>query len=615
MEKAKKAAKIVLVISVILMLLCMIVVSAVQTNGGQVKIKQLKIDTPDGWVMDMDIYIPKTATVDNPAPGIVTSHGHYNNKEMQDANFVELARRGYVVLTIDQPSHGDSDTLPGEGTADVFKGTYWAAKYLSELNYVDSERIGVTGHSAGASTAINSNALVYEQQFGTHYIASALLNCGSPWYKDADGNFSNELYGDRDVGIIAAKYDEFFYIIYGEDGVTPIAEAPTFMQQESSQVFLNFGEDPAGQTFDANKIYTKNIDGKDTIRVIYQYNIIHPWSHFSTQATAGVIDYFERTLGAPNPIDANNQVWPWKEAFNLVGCIGFGLFILSFAILMTYTPFFKAVGSETLAEPIKISDGKGKKWFWLPLIINGVFSCIVYFPLVAFGYNKIHGVQPETMGIALWAMITGLACILTLFIAYKSYGKSNGFDLVERGVSIKGERLWKTILLGIIVAGVSYAWVFFADYFFKADFRFWTLAYKTFTVDKLGIAAWPYVWMFLLFYIPSAVSVSAFNYNTIGKKGWVNCLIVAVFVALPCFILPWMQYIYYFNTDMMLFFGKVNRYNMYCLWLFPTMLVLIGATFIARCVYKATKNPYLAGIVNGLIVTIINVANTRSFIV
>lgn len=614
MEKAKKIAKKVLVLSIVLMLLSMIVASVVQTNGGKVKIKQLTIETPDGWMMDMDLYIPNNATAETPAPGIVTSHGHYNNKEMQDANYVELARRGFVVLNIDQPSHGNSDNLPGEDTASVFKGTYWGAKFLAELNYVDSERIGVTGHSAGASTAINSNALKYEQQYDTHYIAAALLNCGSTYYKDSDGNFSNSLYGNRDVGVVAAYYDEFFYIVYGEDGETPIAEAPTFMQQDGAQVFLSFGEEP-DEVKQPNTIYTKEIDGKDTIRVIYQHNMIHPWSHFSATATASVIDFFDRTLDAPISIEPNKQVWQWKEAFNFVGCVGLALFIISFAVLMTYTPFFKAVGSDTLAEPIQITDSKGKKWFWIPLAISAVFSTVIYFPSVAHGYNIVHGVQPESMGIALWSVLCGLFCILSMWLAYKKYGKSNGFDLVERGVVLRGERLWKTIVLGVLVFAVSYTWVFFADFFFKTDFRLWTLAFKTFTVDKVGIAAWPFVWMFLLFYIPSSISVNAFNYNTIGKKGWVNCLIIALFVVIPCIVLPIMQYTYYVNTGFMLFFDKVNRYNMYCLWLFPMLAVLGGATFISRCIYKATKNPYLAGIVSALMVTFINVINTRTFVV
>ena len=89
MEKAKKAAQKLLCVSIILMLLSMIVVSVVQTNGGKVTIKQLTIETDQGWTMDADLSVPDTATAANHAPGIVCTHGNDNNKEMQDANFVE----------------------------------------------------------------------------------------------------------------------------------------------------------------------------------------------------------------------------------------------------------------------------------------------------------------------------------------------------------------------------------------------------------------------------------------------------------------------------------------------------------------------------------------------
>lgn len=42
----------------------------------------------------------------------------------------------------------------------------------------------------------------------------------------------------------------------------------------------------------------------------------------------------EETLGAPNPMPGSNQTWWLKEAFNLVGLIGFFGAIVPFAALM-----------------------------------------------------------------------------------------------------------------------------------------------------------------------------------------------------------------------------------------------------------------------------------------
>ena len=112
MEKTKKTAKIFLCLSLVLMLLCGIVVSAVQTSGGKVVMKELNIETDSGYTMSAYLLIPKTATPDNPAPAIVTSHGYLNNKEMADANYVELARRGFVVLSIELSFTCEKSTIP-----------------------------------------------------------------------------------------------------------------------------------------------------------------------------------------------------------------------------------------------------------------------------------------------------------------------------------------------------------------------------------------------------------------------------------------------------------------------------------------------------------------------
>ena len=62
MEKVKKTAKLFLCISLALMLLCGIVVSAVQTSGGDVVMKELNIETDSGYTMSAYLLIPKTAT-------------------------------------------------------------------------------------------------------------------------------------------------------------------------------------------------------------------------------------------------------------------------------------------------------------------------------------------------------------------------------------------------------------------------------------------------------------------------------------------------------------------------------------------------------------------------
>jgi cephalosporin-C deacetylase-like acetyl esterase len=147
----KKKARMWLCISVVLMLISMIGASVVQTSGGSVTVKDLHWETTAGYQMSGLLFVPKGVSDKNKAPAIVTSHGMFNNREMQDANFVELSRRGYVVLSMDMFSHGNSENVANIGI--LTTGMYEAVKMMATLNYVDTSRIGITGHSLGGMSS------------------------------------------------------------------------------------------------------------------------------------------------------------------------------------------------------------------------------------------------------------------------------------------------------------------------------------------------------------------------------------------------------------------------------------------------------------------------------
>ena len=603
MEKAKKTAKILLCLSLILMLSCGIVVSYVQTSGGQVIMQELMLETDSGYAMSAYLFIPKTATAENPAPAIVTSHGYLNNKEMTDANYVELSRRGFVVLSIDQPDHGDSQVTPSFFIL-APDGVYQGVLALSRMPFVDNSRIGVTGHSMG-SWSVNA-AIKSDNTHETHLIAAALIHCNDPLYQDDDGNFAN-LYGNRDVAVVSAVYDEFFGTSVSADG-QPLS-SPYFMETDTAQSFLNFGRDPAEcEVREAFTEYKEDVDGKETLRIIYRPPIIHPWSHFSARSESYICDFFSKTLDAPNPINPADQIWQWKEAFNFVGIIGFVLFLVSFATLLVFTPTFAALRAESPAEPVPVKDKAGKLWFWLSMAAGSLFGCIVYLPLVNKG-NGMAVAQGEAMGLGLWSAACGIFTILSMILSYFAYGKKNGLDLGERGVKQPIKKLGLSILLALIVVTVGYGIVFVEDYFFFADFRLWTLAIKAFEAPILRYL--PYILLFFPYYIANSVATNCFNHNGIGGK--FNRILCALFAAAPALILPWIQYITYYTTGHMMWFQRSMgdpNYPMFVLWLFPIVLILFGTTLMNRAIYKVTKNPYIAGLINAIFVGMITITNT-----
>jgi len=116
--------------------------------------------------------------------------------------------------------------------------------------------------------------------------------------------------------------------------------------------------------------------------------------------------------------------------------------------------------------------------------------------------------------------------------------------------------------------------------------------------------------------VAQSVAANCVNYNTVGGK--FNGLIVSLFAAFPAFVLPWIQYITYYSTKQMMWYQATMadpNYPMFVLWLFPIVLILIGTTAISRVIYKHTKNPYIAGIINAIIVGMITITNTCTMFV
>lgn len=600
-----KRNRLVLWISIALMLVSCIFTCMIQTNFGKVSVKEINWVTDNGYTMNAWLFIPDTATADSPAPAVVTSHGMFNNKGMQDLNFVELARRGFVVLAQDMPSHGDSQDVDGFGATTM--GLYESVKELAGMPFVDAQRIGITGHSLGGMSC--NVAVALDNMAPTPLVAAVLLNSADGTYTDDSGAFAN-IYGSRDLGIIAGQYDEWFFDDTDANGNHTLPK--DYISNKNAQSVLHFGQDPAQlDQRKANTMYKETVDGKECIRVIYNPPIIHPWSHFSKRSTVATIEFFQESLDAPNPLPGSSQIWQYKAAANLVGLIGFFAFMVSLTLVLAKTPFFAELSVETPVAPRK-TDKAGKGWFYGSLAVGAAFGTLTYFPILtalksASGY--VPGVsQSSPRGVGVWAMACGLFAIVSMVVSYFAYGKKHGVDLQEIGVKISLKKLGKTILLAAVVLFATMLTVFLADYFFMADFRIWVLAVRAFKLEQLGITFAPYAFLFLVYYVANSVAVNCFNYNDIGAKQgrWVNTLLVALAAVLPAVILLLMQYIPYFaGSDLMW-----PHNNMYGVWLFPMLVILPGAAWVSRIIYRQTKNPYLPGIICGVMVAIISCTNT-----
>ena len=145
------------------------------------------------------------------------------------------------------------------------------------------------------------------------------------------------------------------------------------------------------------------------------------------------------------------------------------------------------------------------------------------------------------------------------------------------------------------------------QYLFQSDFRLWVLAVKPFGSDRLWAAALMAP-LFLIYFVASSVILNVYSRFTLGGREWLNTLVVAFFTALSGIVVLLLQYVVFFAT------GEMNPWiqAMEGIFMFPIVVILFVSAIISRKLYRATGNPYLAGIVNGLVAMLISIANTQT---
>src|SRR3954452_5067991 len=167
----------------------------IQTGGG-IRILDVRFAGTGAVGMSALLYVPPNATAKTPAPGILAVHGYFNSRETQDGFAIELARRGYVVLALDQTGHGYSDP---PAFAAGFGGPDGLA-YLRGLETVDKSNIGLEGHSMGG-WAVLAAAAAKPDEYKSMVLEGS--STGKPFAADGTATWP------RNVALVFAQYEEF----------------------------------------------------------------------------------------------------------------------------------------------------------------------------------------------------------------------------------------------------------------------------------------------------------------------------------------------------------------------------------------------------------------------
>ncbi len=507
-------------IGIVLALVGCIVAALVQTGGGTIAVKDLRFNGPGGSVMSALLYVPKTATSKTPAPAILAVHGYINSRETQDGFAIEYARRGYVVLALDQTGHGYSDP---PAFANGFGGPAGLA-YLRGLDIVDKDNIGLEGHSMGGWTILAA-AITTPDAYKSMVLEGS--STGAPFAAEGSTTWP------RNLAVVFSTMDEFSTLMWG---VPRGADAP-----KSAKLQKVFG---AAGPVEVGKVYGSIADG--SARVLYQPNVTHPGDHISNAAIGHSIDWFAQTLKGGKAIATGDQVWGWKELGTFAGFIGFVFLILGLGGMLLGT---KAFAPSVRALPAtKGITGGG---WWIGAIIMMAIPILTFFPFFKVGaLLPASWLFPQTITtqIMVWAVLNGLISLVLFLLWHFLSNKKAGGSAASYGLAGGGTALWKGIgsdlLLASVVAAAGCLLLELADYFFKVDFRLWILALKPLSLPQFGIFL-RYIIPFAAFFLMSSVALNG-QMRLPGAKAstrfWANMMLLAggfvVFLAaeyLPLF--------------------------------------------------------------------------------
>lgn len=645
--KRNKKSLMMLAIALVVILVSSFFASMIQSDFYAVKVTDLRneenvgdlyqadgvtVKTEDGVkgkVVSGILFMPKDASSTNKKPAVIMTHGYLNNRELQLQNAIELARRGFIVLTVDREGHGNYLPTSDSGSAMMnTNGLYDSAKYVYNLPEVDKTKVGITGHSMGGYTT--AMTLMSDASVG---IISAGLMQGWSTFIAAGANV--------DVGMLKAQDDEFFFTSKFPNGDPSICRE--YLQSTGA---ANFVKDysytttgsvdiKSGDKYVNGNVVTAAGEGKaidGAFRVIYEANEIHPLNHFSTESASYVVDFFYNAFGTPKGesyIAPGAQTWWVKEAFSTIGLAAFFFMIFPLISLLLTAPCFASLNKpedlDLNANLPSIKDGSAK----------GITSTVLYFvsgiATMLFGgfilkdaYTEwgsrlvpqgTYFPQDTTGNIAGWALICagfavfvmGIVWIIKLIVgkATAKDGEVAASYSPFNCAKISIANFLKTVCLAITTIALLYAVVFINWEIFKVDFRIWTLDVKPFMIEIVPAIS-RYIPLFFAFYAINAIGNAGFRLKDLPE--WATIAINAFFNAAGVLLVILIQYITFRSTGVLWQSEMALGYIV----VFPMVAVLAIATIISRVLYKKTGNIWLGAMINAILFTIITCANTAA---
>lgn len=595
------------------------------------------------------MYVPNTATEENPAPVVFVLPGFTRTKATMAQYCIELSRRGAVVFTLDPGAQGSTTANSTAGANGVEYLVQYVYNNSDDFKFCDKNRFGAIGHSAGGGNVIT----LASDMAGDSYqnsIIKAVYNSG--YIKISAANKFAKL--NCNAAMSYAYYDEgaFRY------------QTDTTAVEVISKRFINevAGSAETYDTVEWDKDYGDMTNG--TYRVVHRELINHCFEMYDALSIANTIDFFNRSLAMGSGLSNDSQIWFGKEFFNGLSLAAAFTFILALCGVLMNTPFFatlknggkaktaEGAGAEVAAvqtevQPLvtPVSNSIAHKVIlWSTMILTAIIACLDYIPLAnlsieVFPVSNLASVFtyvfPARMvnAILLWALINGAIGLVIFFattalenlyeyIVFKAKGTTPHYDWSKfEAIKIRGNgrknvlfNVLKTLLLPVIFFGSFYFLVQLTYWCFHQDFRFMLVSAAPLNA-RMFVSMLEYAPIIFVFYISNSIRVNC----SIGREGWKEwkvMLVGALANSLGLAFILLINYVCYFvtGTPFYGYWGNNNEVWLFVNMVFGLVVMMFLLPIFNRIFYKQTGNVWVGAITCCLTFIMMTISASVSYI-
>lgn len=446
-KKTKQALSFFAVATALLMVFTLLI-WGFQSDWGAVKIKRISILGDNGSKISAITYIPRTVSNETPAPGVVIYHGRSNQGHSNDTWSMELARRGYVVISPDLSGGGESDVTGREPQAAS------VANYMFTLPFVDRENVVLVGYSAGCASTVFAADHAAERVKGNVFVFGPFML--------RIGKGESEI--PFDSYIIKAKADQYDYDFLGD---------PTSCLGGTAELF---GLD----AMEYGVTYTR--ENGHTVRMDMIGDALHQTGNMSAETISYIVRDVDALAPAANKLAADDLVFGWQQFFSLCAAFTMIFFVAALANLLLSSPYFGTIK----VAPTPNKGIRGKK-LALRIVLDiaipvALFVHVSAYTMKYMGKSNVF-TSNNLNGIMGWLMVLAIISIVGIIMRINK-AKKNGesIDLADYALGASGEskivwsRLGKSLLMAITVVAVALVWLSSIEGFLGINYQFWNFA-------------------------------------------------------------------------------------------------------------------------------------------